>query len=347
MTLSLLVLAACDGGVPLESVPSESARVLCDTIVSCLGPLADRIGSGSDVCRADVEATFENGVLPPLQEAIDAGTVIYDPSRAAACLEEQCALGCDLLIAPAPQSCRDAFEGTLAEGEPCSISEECAGDAYCANAACESGVRGTCTARKASGSACASGDECQAGLVCENAVCRTPSSRSGGSCGGTTGLGCPLDEVCVGASDDRPGTCTPRAEVFAAALGEPCDILAQELCTPDLSCAVTGVEAMAPVMTCVAIAEPGGSCFLAVPEMCPEGQYCDADLAMGRLEGTCQPRPGEGQPCAGSSVCAEGLECIGGTCRALRDNGEACETGEECYSGLCDGGTCAPLPLCT
>lgn len=347
--VALFAIAACDGGVALESLPAEAAGAICGVVESCFGRLADR-ANGGEQCRTDVEADFENGFLATLQAAIDAGTVTYDPSLGATCIEEQRALGCSIFLVAPPQACRDMFTGTVAVGGACSISEECAGDAYCADADCTADVPGTCTARKGTGTACESTDECQGGLVCENLVCRTPASTSGGACGGDSGLACPLDQICIGAMGSAPGTCTPITSVFAGARDEPCDIFEQELCTPDLSCAITGVEGTTPVMTCVALADAGGSCFLAVPDMCPLSEYCDADPTMGRLEGTCQPRPGAGQACAQTPagvMCAVGLDCIDGTCRALQDNGGSCETGEECRSGICEGGTCAPYPICT
>ncbi len=348
VALSLLALAGCDsGGVPLEDLAAEATDAICDVAESCYGRLADRVEGGA-TCRANVGGGFENGVLPRWLAAVDAGTMTYDPALGSACIAAQRELGCDVFISASPQACRDMFTGTIAEGDACSVSEECVGDAYCAGSACPD-VPGTCTPRKASGEACTSADECQLGLACENGVCRAPQSASGGTCGGSTGLGCPIDELCV-AEDGEPGTCTPLTTVFDGAIGEPCDLRAFDLCSPELSCVVTGVEGTTPVMECETIASSGGACNAGIPEVCPAGEYCDAQPLMGRFEGTCQPKPGEGEACAQTAsglACAQGLSCIGGTCARLEDNGGPCETGENCRSGYCDGGTCGTLPLCT
>jgi hypothetical protein len=52
--------------------------------------------------------------------------------------------------------------------------------------------------------------------------------------------------------------------------------------------------------------------------------------------GTCQPKPGEGEPCRGN--CGGGLRCVGdtalvpGTCQPHAADGEACETSVDCLA---------------
>lgn len=354
--VSLAAIAGCDGdgtggAVPLEDVPAELADVWCDAAESCLGRLADRTGAGPS-CRATVEAETASSIVPLWAAAIDAGTATYDPALARQCLEATRAQGCDLFIEAQPAACRDFLIGTIALGERCSTSIECEGDAYCRGAGCPD-VPGTCTARLGTGSPCGTTDECQTGLGCEDGVCRVPASASGGSCGGDSALGCPLDEVCVGSTAETRGTCTPYDEVLTRALGDACDFREAELCSPELSCAVTGATATGITASCVAIAPSGGSCFGAVPDMCPLGEYCDAQPATGALEGTCRPEPAEGEACGRSlstPVCAQGLECVTvddtPTCIRPKDNGAACDSAAECRSGRCVGGACAPPVLC-
>lgn len=354
--VSLTAIAGCDGGtgggaVPIEDAPAELADVWCDAIETCVGPLAERT-QGSAVCRDNVEATVANGTVPLWEAAIEAGTLTYDAALARACLDATRAQGCDLFIAAPPEACRDFLQGTIAIGGRCSTSEECEGDAFCDGAGCPD-VPGTCAARLGSGSACESDDECQSGLLCEDGACRTPASTSGGSCGGGSGLECPIDELCIGADLETRGTCTPITEVFTRNLDEPCDPLEAELCSPELSCAITGGTAGALEASCKAIAPSGGSCFGASPDMCPRGEYCDALPQMGDLEGTCQTLPVEGEACGQSlftRVCGEGLECVTigdvQTCIRLKANGQACDSESECLSGVCTGGTCAAPVLC-
>jgi hypothetical protein len=85
--------------------------------------------------------------------------------------------------------------------------------------------------------------------------------------------------------------------------------------------------------------EATGSCVIAFPDVCPAGQYCDVpDQA---FEGTCVALPGDGQPCADTSVeCAANTRCENGTCRSLKDNGASCQTDDSCYGGACVGAQC-------
>jgi hypothetical protein len=346
--VSLLGLTACNGGVALDDLPDELASAYCDTAASCLGALAERTG-GAAACQDSFAAGFRDVQVATIQELVDAGRVTYAPAAAESCLSAVRALGCDVAIAAEPEACRTMFTGTVAEGEACSVSPECAGDAFCAGASCPD-VVGTCTARKASGQSCAADDECQSALACEDGVCRTPASTSGGACGSSTGLECPVDELCVGQSDTTPGTCTPFTTVFHHALGETCDIQGTDLCTADLSCAVTGVSGTMPMASCVAPVASGASCNAAIPSMCPLDEYCTANPFMGTFEGTCEALPTEGQPCAqtlSGNECAPGLQCDLGMCEApARDNGESCADDGDCVSSNCDGGTCAAPPLC-
>ncbi|MFW5920506.1 MAG: EB domain-containing protein [Polyangiales bacterium] len=68
-----------------------------------------------------------------------------------------------------------------------------------------------------------------------------------------------------------------------------------------------------------------------------------------RLHGTCTPLPTDGEACVDGAIfrnCAGGHACVEGTCRQMRRIGGDCEADEQCYSGNCDGGTCAEAPLC-
>lgn len=86
--------------------------------------------------------------------------------------------------------------------------------------------------------------------------------------------------------------------------------------------------------------EDGGACVLA--QACKSG-YCGG-------AGTCGPRPGVGQACAGE--CADGAWCDAGTCAAKEPNGSACGRDEECVSEFCDeiygpgDGVCADITYC-
>lgn len=71
---------------------------------------------------------------------------------------------------------------------------------------------------------------------------------------------------------------------------------------------------------------------------------CNRDAGQGCIEGTCQPMPGNGEPCLADSMCAEGASCAAETrlCIEHAALGENC-SGRPCAEGSwCSAGTCAP-----
>lgn len=78
------------------------------------------------------------------------------------------------------------------------------------------------------------------------------------------------------------------------------------------------------------------------------GRYLDAlraaDCTAPPLcgERACIGVSAEGGPCGDDAhLCADGLHCVGGTCRTPLSIGEACSEAAECVSRRCDGGSCA------
>jgi hypothetical protein len=109
------------------------------------------------------------------------------------------------------------------------------------------------------------------------------------------------------------------------------------------------IETTMPAVTyvCATEAQSGGACKVGFPDPCPDGEFCDANLAGGSAEGTCHKLSTEGQACAGSSKCAPGLVCDGTeTCRVLQSIGGACVDDVVCYSGACADGKCTAPPAC-
>lgn len=351
--LASLLASACTSGVALEDIPEESGSLICETIETCGGlTLAAFIGPD---CEGQFSESFEQGSVPRWEELIARGTVTYDPAKAAECLDAQRALGCDLTFSVQPAACTEIFIGTIDTGGACGTDEECAGDAYCDGAACPE-TTGACAPRKANGAACSGSNECQAGLGCQMGTCRVASSNRDGACEGTTGLGCPFDQLCSGSSGTEPGVCTDIDALTTAALGEDCNPQGLErLCQVGLSCAAVGIEGLGADFDCVEPVGAGEACFIGFPSMCPEGLYCTAMPGpTGGFEGTCDPLPTEGMPCAetmGSAPqCAAGLECRSiadeTVCFDPRLNGEPCETDSECVTRSCNDGVCGARPLC-
>src|SRR5207247_10535588 len=98
-------------------------------------------------------------------------------------------------------------------------------------------------------------------------------------------------------------------------------------------------------------------CKVAVPGMCPAGQYCQQTVAL-MTDGTCTALPGVGSPCRAPPFpgvlvdpCLGDAACItdgsASTCRELQVNGAACSVDAECWSGRCTSGTCAEPEVCS
>jgi hypothetical protein len=345
---ALFVTAACDGGLAITDVPAAYADTICSTYRNCAP--ADLLGSALDDCDANYTGIFTNAVLPVWQSALDRGTVGYDADAASRCLTETQALGCNAFNLAGPAACREILVGTLDTGSPCSFDEECVGDAYCNGADCPT-TSGTCSPRSAGGGACDADSECLTGLVCNAGSCGASASRSGGPCDGPDAIECPIDEACVGGSDEAVGTCTPITSLRTAAEGEMCELGGTQIfCQQGLACAAVALGAGGATFECRARVAAGGACFVAAPSMCPDDQYCDADPTMGAVEGTCQARPTESQPCAMTltgTFCGAGLVCLGGeTCVRPKANGQACTDDGECFSGSCASGSCTAPSLC-
>ena len=298
---------------------------------------------------------MRNGVFAGWSAAIGRGTATYDPAAARSCVDEISNAGCDILDTASPEVCADVLVGTIELGGRCVIDEECAGNALCADTDCVGG-EGICTMQSSGGDVCVADDGCVPGLVCEASLCVVPTSNRDGPCGGPTPDECPLDQQCVGATETTAGTCTTRAALQTAALGESCDVRSfSVLCQSGLRCAVTGFDigTMQPEFECATPVGSGGACFVSAPSMCPSGEYCDADPMSLMFAGSCIALPGVGEPCAASlsgESCQLGLICIRGEtediCRRPQDNGQACDVDEMCHSTVCVSGLCVAPSVC-
>src|SRR5690606_38687655 len=245
-------------------------------------------------------------------------------------------LSCEDVAVGFPEECKAALDGLVGEGQPCGQSLECEEGLYCDISSCP----GTCRQPLPADAACGPTDTCGPGLTCFQEVC-TPLGREGEACGGGVAPECLIGLLCVGddEANAETGSCFPAKDLFVLAPSLPCSIGTDPpaLCREGASCPVE----LAPV--CQPTAESGGTCRLALPDMCPSGEYCN--LATNQ----CAPLPGPGEACAAGSLtkpgCAAYLRCINNQCRPLGDNDDPCAANEECYSGYCANARCA-APLC-
>ena len=338
-----LTAGACDSGttVPtdltLDDLPPRYATVVCGAADQCLGPLIDIVLPN---CESDIEALAEDSFVPVIREAIARGTVTYDGMAMAACLTALESASCSELDDPST-ICDEALTGTAELGQPCLIDAECLGVAFCNRAA--AACPGTCAALSGSGGSCTRDAECAEGLDCSSGSC-VVSSGIGQRC---TGSECELGQVCVPDAAGADGTCQPLDSVLTAGIGENCELDSDgPYCQEGLSCVVTSAMAGMIDAQCAAPVGAGAACHPGVPDPCPAGQYCAADVSSGIIDGVCEPLPAVGEPCApalGPSTgrCGLGGRCVSGTCVRIGRLGDPCTSDAGCASNNCNAGTCA------
>ncbi len=356
--LPLTLAAACGGddedgdgdapSLPLEELPASYAEAACESLSRCLGVVFDIFLPGDDCIVLNTGRTLEE--LPNAQQAIDEGRVVYDGEQAAACVEQLKTADCAALMERL-DACEAAFTGSTALGESCNVDEECVDGAFCDfGATCP----GTCRELVGEGEPCNDNYDCAPGTHCspDEQICEV-AAGAGDLCGVVEVPDCEFGYLCVGARPpDQPGNCRTYDEVFASAEGERCEPNAGFLCQPGLVCKL---DTLIPAAwSCAQEVGSGEPCVPAFPEQCPDDEYCNVTTAMLRAEmmGTCEPRPGEGEPCAGAEgvFCAPGLRCdgmgAGATCKAPTEIGGDCTVDAVCFSEYCLDGVCASAARC-
>lgn len=317
-------------GVPLEDAAGVVASAVCEKFDTCVGQAALRVVLHDEDCLTLVTRLIDNSIIATIEEK----GVEYDPLTVPTCVDALSALDCEEISLDFPQECRQLLGELTPEGGECLRSLECEPGLYCSTGTCP----GTCSPLLPADSPCAEGDVCTGGYTCFEGTCQ-PLGREGDDCGGTVLPDCLTGLVCAGADDAmmEPGKCRPASSLFVSGEDQVCKVgNPATLCQEELSC---------PILTltpaCVPRAPSLGACELALPDMCPEGEYCNA--------GTCAPLPGAGQPCAFGLIlkptCQAYMRCIDGTCRRLGEIGNTCVVDAECYSGTCFDGTCV-APRC-
>jgi hypothetical protein len=339
---------AGDGGasVPLAEVPAKFASAACAALDACFGPAAAGL-RGAEDCVTSLTAQLADA-LPTIQDGIESGRAHYAAAEMGACLAAMRDSGCELGEALESEACHAALDGRVELGGECENDLVCAGDAHCKSmAACP----GICTAGGVAGAQCEDDAECAAGLACsaDTLRCYEPAAAGQpctGSAGCTTGL------FCVGGDEEsgKSGVCRRAAELWSAPLGTLCDPGAGVLCEPGAACAFQGIATPSPLMLCVREVESGADCSVAVPDMCPDGDYCA--VPAGSLDGTCTPLPADGESCGtwafepGTALCAPYTRCEAGTCRARKALGSSCQVGSVCLSESCVANACAAQGAC-
>ena len=243
--LVLLGVGACSGEsggpvpssggppIPLGELGDKLANTYCDAI----GPCCSQAGLQYDksACVTKLQTSLAKTI-----DAVNGGTVKYDANAAGDCLAgfssvvDNCKFD-----GPTPDACNRTFNGTVADGGNCTISNEClkppGGRATCTSGKCVTHAKGT------SGTACA--ETCtQSGQV---TICYG-SGGSGALCLTNDGLYC----------NGTTQKCTAIGKI-----GDSCDG-SDASCTPDAYCESS---------TCAARKNIGDSCTF---NGCVTGAYC-------------------------------------------------------------------------
>lgn len=360
LVCAAVLLSACGkhtssgggSGPAIEDLPNMLGPAVCDEITQCVKGtfLASLVGGAN--CEAQATASLEDKSIIELSAANTAGTVKYHGDKVDACLAGIKTISCGVTTQRLKDlpGCADVFQGTIALGKDCDIDDACTGDAYCKKAT-TSTCPGKCTALGAKGDTCTTDDECQNHLTCANdGTCQTPGV-AGAACGMTGVPDCQLGFICTGANKTKmtAGKCKAYADVFAGKAGEVCDLSGGKLCADGLSC-IAMIMGTSASFQCAAKVAAGAACNYGLPSQCPSGQYCNADIAMGKLTGTCSALPKAGEACLSSgfdSSCASGLTCgSDGNCRKFGRLGDACKDNSDCASDHCDAMKCAKPAQC-
>lgn len=348
------VEAGIDGGAGLtaEEFADRYLDEVCGLLLDCESKLGPLLGIATQqICHPEGR---DRG-LAGLPAAVASGTVVFSGPAGGVCLASIAGFTCADLIDGLAEGlmCDGVYTPTVAVGGSCTIDAECV-DARCvAGASCP----GTCTAFTGAGMPCSDDAECADGLSCSMGMCETRRAV-GGACDNQDdclpGLICEA-RMCA----DRPTTgqpCTSLLGISTCAGADLCVMgtcgaggAASATCDADEPCA-PGLRCNPASGTCVTLVEPGGSCSVDVE--CPAYFFCDG--------GTCAPLPVEGESCALSGACAEGV-CTAGTCtRAARTEPcegplvipfGACATGSFCQASSCVASTalgdaCTSDPQC-
>jgi hypothetical protein len=305
--LPCLWFSACGGGgsgsVTLQELGPKAVSSLCAFEVRC-GLYPDQT-----TCAG---ATATN--LSQITADVSAGTIQYDAAAASDCLNAFASLGCNRSDQPdkTPQSCSDAFKGTIADGAACFINQECVSQ-KCNVGSCAQGAmccQGTCGATvppiPAGGDCSGQSSSCVGGTFCQ-----TGAGATSATCAARVAEGQPcmsVDECLVGlACHFDAATASGVCERFPAE-GETCD-------PTQLGCNASTDFCDQATKKCVH--------DLAVGDPCPSGNGCVSYARCDTARMVCVARGAVGGPCASQSDCLGSLACTNGAC-ALKAPAPVC-----------------------
>jgi hypothetical protein len=365
MKIKLLIISvlftffavACDDSdsskptVEITEVEASYYDLFCGKFTTCdNAPFFNMVIGDREYCIVFMEemSDSESGGLPDILDAVDQGKIIYDGQKAYECLVEMEALDCDTFENVEPQACRDAFTGTIALGESCSLDEECV------SGFCDTGdsCPGTCTEPVLEGNECDYSSECEAGTECISGECIafTTALTEGDTCDPDEDW-CAEGYYCNSDSDECESYLAP---------GDDCDGYNEMECGPDGLCVEGDTSVCVEITTLVET--QGEVCDHSQGIICAyyAGLSCAYD-DFENMSGTCVTIPQNGDLCfiSGENMTMIGCDFFGDSycdmsngyqedayCESKKAAETSCEENEECLSDWCDNGSCAPEEEC-
>lgn len=302
-------------------------RALFHSVERCLSVL----NQGEDASRRNFD---------PLN-AITAGRIVFHPDEARAYVDAL-AGPCDSSDLEGDATAGGAFEGTVATGESCVASVECAEGDYCDHA--EGACPGVCANLKPTGAACARSAECESSYCSADICSKLTVAREAGDgepCGLQIGAyatktPCARGLFCQG---QPTGICRKAIPADAPCTGPNDVCVLDHLCLTDID----GAKRCRPV----AVVQEGGRC---TGETSPDIRLCDAFASLACNQDACTSfaSGAEGSGCVRTlfgDSCVDGLHCAPATqtCERLGQAGDSCSASDECASGWCisGNGTCS------
>ena len=340
--LLLVLLAGCgSGAITQAAFPDAFAQAVCQVQAQCRRD-AKYV---EQQCEDDAKSLYG----ADLDKALKAGRATFDAQQAQACLDGLRARGC-ANNTPDVVACKQAVKGTLAVGASCDWLYECAKGlctpdvggscpAKCANvggagAPCDNGcderqglrcIDNVCSKLHEADDKCSSDDDCDAGLFCDGfGKCSTRGFQQA-SCDGD-------DQCAAGLWCNRSpegGLCSPQIATGKSCTASSAEAIAFACVDGDLCKGFSFAKTGATAGTCAPAGEVGASCVATAQITgCGNGLAC--------VNGTCAEKPVSG-PCTQTGDCKEGFAyCDGAQCQALKSDGAACGSNEECASRNCD-----------
>lgn len=245
---------------------------------------------------------------------VEAGRAVVDPAQLADCLAALESAACD--STQRAQACDRALIGTVAQGERCLDSAECAPGLRCRGLSC-----GTCQPALPTGQTC-DADEGGCEGYCFTQIAGTPGTcypnhlLEGEPCSGLFS-DCEAPLYC-GRENNGERRCRsapqPGELCNAPGAGLACDY-GNATCNDDGVCEwLTFVD---PGEACDGDRLCRGLCgqglcrpFLELGDLCVPGSGpCAGALGLCGFDGVCRPRPKDGEPCQGYDSCERGVVC--------------------------------------